>query len=315
MNEIYKIGIIGLGSIGTRHLSNIMAVLNKRKKSYRIDLIRNTQKKEIDKNLSQNIHTVYFSYDTTPNDYDVVFITNPTSLHYETIKRFIPKAKHMFIEKPLFNSINVSIDSLDLNSNSIYYVACPIRYTGVIQYIKNKVSIKDVYSIRVICSSYLPEWRPNQDYRDSYSARKEQGGGVSIDLIHEWDYLCYLFGEPEQVVNLRGTFSNLEINSDDLSLYIARYSDKAIEVHLDYFGRKTIREIQIFTSEDTIVGDIANSEIKYLKSGKVLSFKEERNDYQSREIEHFFDIIEGKADNDNDIKTAFRTLQIAMEGK
>ena len=311
----YKIGIIGLGSIGIRHLKNIVSVLKEQGKSYSIDLVRSGKGKELDSEIAKHINQIYYSYDPVPNDYDVLFITNPTYLHFETIQQFVSKTKHMFIEKPIFDNIDVPLIELGLKRDSTYYVACPLRYTDVIQYLKDQLKKMNVFSVRVICSSYLPEWRPNQDYRNSYSAHKDQGGGVSIDLIHEWDYLCYLFGEPDEVLNLRGTFSNLEIDSDDISLYIAKYDSMLVEVHLDYFGRQTIREVQIFADEDTIVGDLTNSEIRYLKSGEIISFKEQRNDYQYKEISNFFNIIEGRVPNDNDISKALRILQIAKEGK
>lgn len=315
MKNSYKIGMVGLGSIGTRHLKNMITVLRNRNISCVVDLIRSGKGKEIEKEISQYINHTFYSYDAAPEDYDIIFVTNPTNLHFQTIKQFVTKTKHMFIEKPVFDTTDISIDSLQLKQDSIYYVACPLRYTNVIQYMKHQIDLKKVYSARIICSSYLPEWRPNQDYRNTYSAHKEQGGGVSIDLIHEWDYICYLFGKPEKVINIRGIFSNLEIDSDDLSLYIAKYKDKVIEVHLDYFGRKSIREIQVFTDKDTIVMDLINSEIRYLKSGEVIDLKEQRNDFQCKELEHFFDIIEGKATNDNDITMALRILEIAKEGK
>lgn len=315
MKKKYKIGMIGLGSIGKRHLYNIVSVLKERNISYTIDLIRSGRGKELDKETKQFINRIFYSYDKVPDDYDVIFITNPTHLHLGTMKKYVTRTKHMFIEKPAIDRTDVDISKLNLLKDSIYYVACPLRYTDVIQYLKHKCDLNEVYSARVICSSYLPDWRPNVDYRTTYSAHKGQGGGVSIDLIHEWDYLVYLFGMPEQVFNIRSKYSNLEIDSDDLSLYIARYKNMAAEVHLDYFGRKTIREVQLFTSKDTIVGDIANSEIRYLRSGKIISFEELRNDFQRREIAYFFDILDGKVVNHNDIFTAFRTLKIAKEGE
>ena len=314
MLKLYKVAIIGFGSIGSRHLLNIVSVLNEQGKTFTVDLIRSGIGKNLDIEISQYISNIYTSYDFVPDDYDVIFVTNPTHLHFETVKYFVSKTKHMFIEKPVFDSVDISLELLNLKDDNIYYVACPLRYTDVIQYLKYKCILKNVYSVRVICSSYLPEWRPNQDYRNTYSAHKEFGGGVSIDLIHEWDYITYLFGKPQQVLNMKGKFSNLELNSDDLSIYIARYPNMAVELHLDYFGRKTIREIQIFTDEDTIIGDLTNSEIRYLKSEKVISFKEQRNDFQRKEIVHFFDIIDGRAVNDNDIVTAIRTLHLAKGG-
>jgi predicted dehydrogenase len=314
MANLYKVAIIGLGSIGNRHLQNIVSVLTEQGKTFIVDLIRSGKGKDIDTNVSEYINKIYNAYDSAPDDYDVVFITNPTYLHFETVKYFVSKTKHMFIEKPVFDNVDISLGELNLKKDNIYYVACPLRYTDVIQYLKYSCNLRNVNSVRVISSSYLPEWRPNQDYRNSYSAHTDQGGGVSIDLIHEWDYIIYLFGQPQQIFNIKGKFSNLEINSDDLSLYIARYSNMALELHLDYFGRKTMREIQIFTDEDTIVGDLTNSEIRYLKNEKVISFKEQRNDFQRKEIVHFFDIIDGRTVNDNDIMNAIRTIQIALEG-
>ena len=311
----YKIAIIGLGSIGSRHLLNISHILNERNISYTIDLIRSNKNKHINEGLIKFINNIYYAYEEVPNDYDVVFITNPTHLHYETIKRYVPKTRHMFIEKPVFDDASKSIEDLMLKEDGIYYVACPLRYTNVIQYIKNEINIKKVYSIRVISSSYLPDWRPNVDYRNTYSAHAEQGGGVSIDLVHEWDYVQYLFGFPKKVYSLKGKFSHLEIDSDDLSIYIAQYEKMMAEIHLDYFGRKTMREIQLFTSDDTIVADIASNEVRFLKSGRMISFNESRNDFQRREIASFFDILEGKKENSNDIQTAVKTLKIAKEGK
>ena len=104
------------------------------------------------------------------------------------------------------------------------------------------------YCARVICSSYLPDWRPGVDYRTVYSAHKALGGGVTIDLIHEWDYLVDLFGVPQQLYNFKGTYSDLEIDSDDLSVYIAKYPTLLAEVHLDYFGRGYRRSSSNFSA-------------------------------------------------------------------
>lgn len=307
----YKVAIVGLGSIGNRHLKNIVYVLNKKDATFMIDLIRSGKGRDLDSKTMQMINQIYYSYNAVPADYDVIFVTNPTFLHFEAIQQLARKTKHMFIEKPVFNRTDINLETLGLKTDGIYYVACPLRYTDVIQFIKNEIDLNSVFCARVICSSYLPEWRPDQDYRYTYSAHKEQGGGVSIDLIHEWDYLCYLFGNPKKVLNIKGRFSNLEIDNEDLSVYIAEYQNMVAEVHLDYFGRQSIREIQLFMPDDTVVADLIQSEIRFLKSGKIISFNEERNDFQRKEIKHFFEILEGIAVNDNDLLTALNTLRIA----
>ena len=90
-----------------------------------------------------------------------------------------------------------------------------------------------------------------------------------------------------------GKKSALEIDSDDFAIYIAEMKDAIIELHLDYFGRKTIREVQLFTGNETITGDIANQIISFLRSGKSIAFQENRDDFQKKELNYFLDMIDG----------------------
>lgn len=295
MREL-KVLFVGVGSIAKRHIRNLRTIAAEKGFSLKTDAFRRSYSTEPEEGIDKE----YTCFSSVPNDYDAIFITNPTELHLETLKKFHDKGKHFFIEKPVVSISQIDeAKKIELREDSIYYVACPLRYNAVIQYIKNNINADDVISIRSISSSYLPDWRPGQDYRDTYSAHREMGGGVSIDLIHEWDYLSYLFGKPQKVFGMHGKKSNLEIDSDDYAIYIAEYSDKIVELHLDYFGRKTIREVQIFTNNDTITGDIANNQIHFWKDQRTIDFCENRDDFQIRELEHFIDLIWGikKAEN------------------
>ena len=310
----YKIGIIGLGSIGKRHIKNLPIVLSRRNATVEIDIIRSSssQNGEIEESVKAHIHRIYSIDDDIPLDYDVIFITNPTHKHHATIKRFISHTKHMFIEKPIFHNTHLSIDELHIKANSTYYVACPLRYTKILQYVAKQDFLRDVISARVICSSYLPEWRPQIDYRKTYSAHKSEGGGVALDLIHEWDYLTYLFGFPIKLAHFTGKFSNLEIDSEDIAVYIAQYEKFLLELHLDYFSLVPRRKIELYTNKDVISIDLLNNEINMHKTHDTIHFIEGRDDYQRAELDHFFDIIEGKIPNDNSISHAIQTLNLAM---
>lgn len=303
-----KVCFVGIGSIAKRHIRNLGEICNERGIDLQIDAFRRSS---TDK--PEGVYDIYNTIESVPMDYDIIFITNPTEKHLETLRLFHDKGKHFFIEKPVVsvNQINEAKE-FQLHNNAVYYIACPLRYNAVIQYIKEHISVDDVISVRSISSSYLPEWRPGQDYRKTYSAHKDMGGGVSIDLIHEWDYLTYLFGWPEKVQRFIGKKSPLEIDSDDYAIYIAEYMDKIIELHLDYFGRKTIREIQLFTKADTIVGDIANNQISFLKSGEKIDFKEQRDNYQMRELKHFLEMVNGKIESDSDFYHAIDILKLTQ---
>lgn len=304
-----KICFCGLGSIGKRHLKNLVTILTERKIQYTIDALRSTTVALQDEVL-RAINRTYTDWRDLDDDYDVIFITNPTAYHYETIQTLITKTKHMFIEKPIFERSNIDINNLKYTPKGIYYVACPVRYSPVIRYIKEYILDHPVFSVRAICSSYLPDWRKDTDYRLNYSARKEQGGGVTLDLIHEWDYITYLFGAPSRVKSLKGTYSKLEITSDDLAIYIAEYTDKLVELHLDYFGKVSQREMVLYTEDELIRADILNNTIAFCATGDILTFNKE--DIYVNEMNNFLDMVLNGAENSNTLQNALETLKLAL---
>lgn len=306
-----KICMVGLGSIGRRHIQNLEEVLTNRGISFQIDALRNTNK-ELG-SVGSRIEKEYFSMEELPEDYDIIFITNPTSLHYKFITGLASKTHHMFIEKPVFDKLDYPLEEIQTYPGGIYYVACPLRHTGLISFAKKLVSSQKVISVRAICSSYLPEWRKGVDYRQVYSARKDMGGGVSLDLIHEWDYLSYLFGLPEDVVRISGHYSSLEIDSEDITLYIARYQDKLVEVHLDYFGRESSRVLELYTNQEKYVLDFGRNVIEKTSAAGREEIFLKKEDFYKNEMEYFIDCIQGKAHNFNSMEEAYRLMKLVCE--
>ena len=303
----YDIAFVGMGSIGKRHLGNVCELIKLQGDTYSIDLYRSSMNRELPPDVLEFVANQYLCGVPVTKDYDMVFVTNPTSLHKQTIEQFHGKAKSFFIEKPIFDKAIENIENFDQVPS---YVACPLRYNPVLQYVKNKVNVEDVVSVRAMSSSYLPDWRPGQDYRQTYSAHADMGGGVDIDLIHEWDYLTWLFGMPTECFGIVGKYSSLEIDSNDTALYVAKNEHMTFELHLDYFGRKTQRTLDIFTHDDTIQCDIMAGTVAYMKSGKIFNYNSERNTFQIAEIKHFFDIIEGRTSNDSNIENANKVLNL-----
>ena len=310
--EHYNIAFVGMGSIGKRHLSNVCQLITSKGDSYSIDLYRSSMSRELPKEVTSLVANQYLCNEPVKKEYDMVFITNPTSMHLETAVKFRPHTKALFIEKPVFDGFDVDEDIIKTLDEIPSYVACPLRYNPVLQYVKQHIDLSKVISVRAISSSYLPDWRPGQDYRQTYSAHADLGGGVDIDLIHEWDYLTWIFGIPTQCLGIAGTFSNLEIDSNDTALYIAKNDKMTFELHLDYFGRKTQRTLDIFTQDDTIQCDLIAGTISYLKEGKTINVNAERNAYQIAEIKHFFDIAEGRIENDSNVEHGLKVLKLTQ---
>lgn len=298
---------VGAGSIGRRHIRDFYVECESQGIIPEIHVLRRkVDDLEEDKYIRKQIT------DVSDSDYDVAFITNPTNLHYDALVRLRGRAKYYFVEKPIFETTKYDVSVLGIDDSNTY-VAAPMRHTLVFRKLKEIVESHRVFSARVICSSYLPEWRQGIDYRNNYSARREMGGGVCLDLIHEIDYVYDLFGMPESVLALSGKYSELEITSDDLAAYILKYQDKLCEIHLDYFGRKSVRTCEVYTREGSYIADFYN-EVIILPNGNEINCHIKPNEEFINEMNYFYQFITGEVGSINPPSLALKTLEIALKG-
>ena len=309
-----RVLFVGLGSIGTRHLKNLSAVAAQRGMALEVCALRHGSG-ALAPDVEALVARQYSDVQQCDGVFDAAFITNPTNKHFEMIKALEGKAKAFFIEKPIFENANYTPEQACLDGVPAY-VACPMRHCATYIELKKQLAGQKVFSVRAICSSYLPDWRKGVDYREIYSAKKQLGGGVTIDLIHEWDYLADLLGAPLRIQGFCGHYSNLEIDSEDLSVYIAQYEDKLVELHLDYFGRSYRRTAEFFIEQGTVIADFGANTVT-LASGEVVDCAEPVNERYVREIEYFLQFIAGKVPCINTPQRALQTLKIALacEGK
>ena len=306
---------IGLGSIGTRHLQNLAALCEKNGWTLQADALRSDPARPLRPGVAERLRAQLtdLSDAAALPRYDLAFVTNPTSLHAAALEQLRGRAGALFIEKPIFSAEQTG---LDLNAlvppGQKAYVAAPMRWCGAMLALKERLPALRPYCARVLCSSYLPDWRPGVDYRTVYSAHRALGGGVTIDLIHEWDYLVDLFGVPDTLYNLRGTYSELEIDSDDVSLYIARYPHLLAEVHLDYFGRGYRRSIELFCKDGSAVADFGAGTLT-MPDGTVTDCAEAVNRRYEREMAYFVDYaLHGTGESCNPPATALDVLKLTL---
>ena len=309
---------VGLGSIGTRHLNNLAALCAQRGLTLRADALRSDPARPLRPGAAELLHAQFTALDdpaALPR-YDLAFITNPTSLHAGALKLLRGRAGALFIEKPIVSAeqADMALDEL-VPAGQKAYVAAPMRWCGAMLALKRRLASGAdgaPYCARVICSSYLPDWRPGVDYRTVYSARRALGGGVTIDLIHEWDYLVDLFGPPCELYNFKGQYSELEVDSDDVSLYIARWPRMLGEVHLDYFGRGYRRSIELFTPSGSLAADFGAGTLT-LPDGTVEQYPGDVNRRYLREMEYFLDYALGdEPESLNPPATALAVLNLTL---
>jgi len=303
-----KVIFIGLGSIATKHIKDLSDICDKQGIECDITVLRRNVGNLSSDLFSCNIKQI-IELDNTI--YDVAFITNPTNLHFQILKLLKGKARFYFIEKPIFESSSYEWYNLGITEKNAY-VACPLRHSQTYKKLKEIADNNKVFNARIICSSYLPDWRPDIDYRKNYSAIKALGGGVTLDLIHEIDYLVGLFGFPIKMFNIHGKYSNLEIDSDDLSVYVAQYRDKICEVHLDYFGKKYRRIAELFTSKGTFIANFKEEKIE-MPDGIMINCSNNGKTNIYSEMEYFMNFITNKiSENINPPQNACKVLKIAL---
>lgn len=256
--------IVGLGSIGKRHLRNILAIENTKK----LEIIIYSKQTKSYLSNHKNIKIFDTLDKCLLEKPDVGFITNETVHHIPIAIKLAKVGLDLFIEKPLSNKIsNVKTFSKIVKTKKlITLVGCNLRFHRCINEIKNLIDQKvigDIISVKVECGTYLPDWHPNENYSKSYASRDDLGGGVVLTCIHELDYLFWFFGETQEVFSMTGKYSNLKITASDLSAIILKFKNNIIaEVHLDYFQKPEARSCKIIGTKGTIIWDSINNEVK-----------------------------------------------------
>ena len=301
--------IIGLGSIGKKHVDAIYAL----KLEVTIYALRGGSSMDFYREVI-NISSV----DEIQKKIDFIVVSNITSAHEATITSVFELQCPIFIEKPVLSDFeNASRISGKLKEKNILtYVACNLRFHSGLQFLKKYLDEKKprINEVNIYCGSYLPDWRQEIDFRNSYSADSAQGGGVHLDLIHELDYCTWLFGFPEKVVSMKRNVSSLSIDAVDNARFEFSYANFTAGLNLNYYRRDPKRTIEIITSEDSILLDLNRNKIQLLGSGEVLYEKHfEMKDTYENQMRYFVDVINSKKQTVNDFDYAVKVLKLAND--
>jgi predicted dehydrogenase len=197
----------------------------------------------------------------------------------------------------------------------ISYTAFNLRFHPVIVWLKENLESYRIREVRVYCGSYLPDWRPGTDYREIYSAKKKLGGGVHLDLLHELDYVNYLFGLPLASSSFLSQKSDLEIDSYDCAHYWLEYKRFNVSVLLNYYRRDIKRNLEIVCENETIIADLIDGKITS-SSGEIL-FETAPDLFKTYEaqMKYFINCISKGEKPINSFEEAMQTLELCLENK
>ena len=297
-----KILIIGLGSIAKKHVSAIRT-LTENAELYAWRFAK-------DSPVFEDVTNLFTEDQVAEHTFDFAIISNPTSDHKSAISKLLTLKIPLFIEKPLFEKLgaeeNALLDQIKLLQVRTY-VACNLRFLESIQFIKNQIQHNRINEVNIYCGTYLPDWRPGEDFKKSYSANKEMGGGVHIDLIHELDYTFWLFGVPLRTDSLFTNSSSLKITAFDYANYRWQYEGFTANVILNYFRKDPKRTLEIVCEEGTYHVDLLKNQVSY--NGKtVFASKQKIVDTYNNQMDFFLNnILTG---NNRDFNTASEAYQI-----
>jgi len=261
-----KILIVGLGSIGRRHFRNLVALgetdlilLRSRKATLPDDELAGYP-------VETNIHTTLRNHQL-----DAVVVANPTSLH---LKVALPAAEagcHILLEKPVSHSLE-GLDALQQaaeKSGGRILVGFQFRYHPTLNKARELIrsgALGQVLTVHAHWGEYLPNWHPWENYRQSYAARADLGGGVIGTLTHPLDYLRYLLGEIDALWSFNGHISPLELDVEDTAEVGLKFASGALGgVHVNYVQRPPVHRLEIVGANGTLRWDNADGNLHFYK--------------------------------------------------
>jgi predicted dehydrogenase len=332
-----KILMIGLGAIGQRHVRNLRTLLGCQVEliAYRARNLPTVLTDHMQVEPGSDLHSKYNirpfdrlaeALDQKP---DVTFICNPSSFHIPAALRAARGGSHLFIEKPLSHDLEgvEELTRLVEEKGLVAHVGYQMRFHPCLQRLHALLSagsIGKVLAVRAEVGEYLPNWHSYEDYRQSYAARRDLGGGALLSQIHEFDYLYWFFGLPRRVFTVGGHLSSLEIDVEDIASTLMEFQVDGyfIPVHLqqDYVQRPPSRTCQFIGDAGRILVDLNALSVRmYDTNGQVTeetSFPGfQRNQLFLDELRHFLACVNGEEQHLVDIREGAQSLRIALAAK
>jgi predicted dehydrogenase len=315
------VAVLGAGSIGLRHLKNLLSLGVERLVCFEPDPARRELvAQEVPVTCLAELDTVWALEPT------VVIVAAPTDSHIPLALATARHGAHVFIEKPLSHSTD-GLEILDAEASQkglVTMVGCNMRFhpgPATVRRLLEEKAVGTLLCARLQTSSFLPRWRPEQDYRKSYSASPDSGGAI-LDCIHEIDLASWYFGPGVVLASATLPASSLGLTTDGAAeILISHDSGVLASVHLNFMQRDYRRGCQIAGTHGTIYWDFAMRSVQVFGEDGTLSrsFSEpegwEINQMYVDELAYFLQCVDRQQQTDNTITHARRVLALALDAR
>ncbi|WMX16020.1 Gfo/Idh/MocA family oxidoreductase [Aureispira sp. CCB-E] len=304
-----KVVIIGLGSIGKKHVDALMQI---EEHNFDIYALRSSMNKT---KTYKNVNNIY-SLEVLPFEPDFFIISNPTFLHFQTLQTLILFEKPLLIEKPAVMLLKEAaiIEPILRKKNILNYVGCNLRFLEVLTFSKDFLRKKNlrINEVNIYAGSYLPSWRPSQNFREVYSANAKMGGGIHLDFIHEIDYLYWFFGKPKMQHSILRNNSSLEISAIDYANYSYVYNEFVASVVLNYYRKDRKRTFEIVAEEGTLLIEVEKGKV-FFKQELIFQTDQSILDTYFKQMRYFVNCIKSNEKTMNTFSEAFEVLQMCLD--
>ncbi|MEY2562632.1 MAG: hypothetical protein QOH88_825 [Verrucomicrobiota bacterium] len=328
---------VGLGGVGQRHLRNLRTLLGEEAEflAYRqrrnAPVLTNEMAVEKGSDLESKYGLRVFADldEALAERPEAVIISNPTSLHLTVARAAAEAGCHLFIEKPLAHEMTGVAELLDLidRKKLVTLVGYQWRFHPALLALHDLLqaeTIGRVIAVRARFGEHLPNWHPYEDYRQSYAARRELGGGVLLTQIHDFDYLGWLFGWPYRVFCVGGKLSNLEIDVEDTAstLMECTVAGRTVPIHLqqDYLTNPGERGCEVVGESGKISVNLIDAVLQvWTADGKLATQQRfdmiDRNKMFLDQLAHFLACLDGSEKSRVPAREGARSLQIALAAR
>ncbi|MCJ7707760.1 MAG: Gfo/Idh/MocA family oxidoreductase [Anaerolineales bacterium] len=311
--------VCGLGSIGRRHLRNLQSLGEKD-----VVLLRTGKSTLPDDDLADL--PVERDLDAALKLWrpEAVIVSNPTALHLDVA---IPAARagcHLLIEKPVSHSLAglEELRSAVRAGGGQVLIGFQFRFHPGLRLAKQMVdggAIGRPLSMRAHWGEHLADWHPWEDYRGSYAARADLGGGAVLTLCHPFDYLRWILGDVVAVSARTGRLSDLALGVEDVAEAVLEFQSGVLgSVHLDYYQRPACHWMEIVGTLGTVRWDNADGALRSWVSEQdgwavhpaPAGF--ERNTMFLDEMRHFIAMVDGTERSRCSLEDGIAALRIAL---
>jgi len=331
--------ILGLGSIGQRHLRNLRKIDQNIKffiirKKFKTPLLNNNNKvirgdinKKFDLTILKNIKELK----SVNHKIHAAFICTPSKFHIREAIELVRQNIHIFIEKPLgsnYKNLSLLENLLQKKPKIKHMMGYQLKFNPILNRLKNIIQNKilgRIYSVLIHQGEHLEDFHPYEDYSKLYAAQKKLGGGVILTQIHEIDYILYLFNKYKiKLLNCTSSkISKLKINVEDyVFANFKLYNNKTqfiCSLYQNYFERPKSRKIILIGEKGKIECDLNKEKIYIFKKNfcKKINFKINRNQIYLNQVRYFINCVKKnkKINQIYDVFNGIKSLKTALEMK